>query len=566
MATFEEITAGVMSGTPSVSPSTSIASNAGKSFQDITKSVMSGAPSVPAPVDTRSTFKKATEAVGNFSESFVTGLGSSTGRILDQVFHLGTTFLKQKEGMLDKGFDLLGIKNPIKFADKLEERRLRLKENLGLGAEVARENNPLSDTFVGQTAEIIGGVVPQVALAFAKAPQVVLALSESVMNAEDSYDKNVADGMDKKEALKRAVPQLGADLLGTYITNKLGAVGKFSGEGKTFFKSKLVESLKDSGLEIAQEVWQTGLQNLAEDRPFTSGMGETAKLTIIPAILFGAAGNISQQTPEQQTELKQKVSDAIVVINEKAQRGEELTEQEQAVQALTEGIDPFAQPGSAVIPEAPTIEKAMEISSEQSPIPVEVAQEDVTKGDNTFVPRVFERLKEEQPEILTGDLQAERIRLEDEAKKAIDLIAQDKQKAFDIAMGIETSKDVTATAVNIALAEKALDEGNTELYAKLIRNRALAQTRRGQEIVSEKGSVKDNSVARYVKELIALRLDILGDKYLSGIKEENPKMRTRKKKAINIIDEQVGKLEKKIKAKKLDVKTAISLLDKLKCI
>lgn len=187
-----------------------------------------------------------------------------------------------------------------------------------------------------------------------------------------------------------------------------------------------------------------------------------------------------------------------------------------------------------------------------------------TDKNSEFTSRVFERMKVEHPE-LTGDLTVERMNLEKDAQKAVELVVKDKQKAYDIAMGKEKSSDVTATATNIALAEQALKEGNNELYAKLITNRSLEQTRRGQEIVAEKGSVKDNSLARYVKELISQRLEKVGKNYLGDLKE-NFKGKSSKERATAKIDSEVGKLETRIKQKKLDVKTALSLLDKLTCL
>ena len=179
-----------------------------------------------------------------------------------------------------------------------------------------------------------------------------------------------------------------------------------------------------------------------------------------------------------------------------------------------------------------------------------------------FASRVFERMKAEHPS-LEGELGYDPIKLKEDAQKAVELVATDKQKAFDIAMGKEVSSDITSAAVNIAMAEKALSEGNNALYAKLIRNRSLAQTRRGQELVAEKGSVSDNSTSRYVKELIATRLDKLGEKYLSGLRLKSV---SRKERAIEIVDREVAKVQKNIKRGKLDVKTALSLLDKLACI
>ncbi len=179
-----------------------------------------------------------------------------------------------------------------------------------------------------------------------------------------------------------------------------------------------------------------------------------------------------------------------------------------------------------------------------------------------FKSRVFERMKAEHPE-LEGDLTYNAIKLKEDANRAADLIIKDKQEAYDVAMGKKTSADVTQTSVNIALAEKALEDGNHKLYSDLIRKRSLDQTRRGQELVAERGSIKDNSTSKYVKELIAARLDILGKKYLEGLRGKRV---SDKGKAMDKIDVEVAKIEKQIKAKKLDTKTALSLLDKLTCV
>lgn len=178
--------------------------------------------------------------------------------------------------------------------------------------------------------------------------------------------------------------------------------------------------------------------------------------------------------------------------------------------------------------------------------------------------RVFERLKAENPS-LEGDLGYDPIKLKEDAQKAVDLIATDKQKAFRVAMGAEVSPDITSTAVNIAMAEKALADGNTSLYTRLIKNRSLEQTRRGQEIVAERGSVTDNSTSKYVKELVASRLEALGKRYFGDLKNLIKKT-TDKERGIGVIDREVTKVEAQIKGKKLDVKTALGLLDKLACV
>jgi len=177
---------------------------------------------------------------------------------------------------------------------------------------------------------------------------------------------------------------------------------------------------------------------------------------------------------------------------------------------------------------------------------------------------VFERMKVENPSI-EGSLGYNPLNLEKDARKAVELVSTDKQKAYRIGMGIETSTEVTSTAVNIALAEVALSEGNTSLYSQLIKNRSLEQTRRGQEIVAEKGSISDNNTSRYVKELISARMDSLGKKYLTDLKLALKSNKSNKSSAIGIIDQEVTKQQNSIKNKILDFKEAQSLLDKLTC-
>ena len=187
-----------------------------------------------------------------------------------------------------------------------------------------------------------------------------------------------------------------------------------------------------------------------------------------------------------------------------------------------------------------------------------------TENKKKLSSSVFERMKVENPAI-EGSLGYNPLNLEKDAQKAVELVSTDKQKAYRIGMGIETSTEVTSTAVNIALAEVALKEGNTSLYSQLIKNRSLEQTRRGQEIVAEKGSISDNNTSRYVKELIAARMDSLGNKYLADLKLTLKSKQSKKSNAIGIIDQEISKQQEKIKNKTIDFKEAQSLLDKLTC-
>ncbi len=178
--------------------------------------------------------------------------------------------------------------------------------------------------------------------------------------------------------------------------------------------------------------------------------------------------------------------------------------------------------------------------------------------------RVYERMKQEHPE-LTGDLTYNEIKLKEDAKKAVELVAKDPQKAYEVAMGAREIPGQTSTAVNIALAEKALQEKNYTLYSQLIKSRSLEQTRRGQELVAEKGSVDNNDTSKYVKELINERMTKLGKKLGNIFDTLKGKKRSDNKKAVEKIDKEVKKAQSEIKNKELDIKEAQSILDALVC-
>lgn len=191
-----------------------------------------------------------------------------------------------------------------------------------------------------------------------------------------------------------------------------------------------------------------------------------------------------------------------------------------------------------------------------------VAEKVTTKGS-----RVFERLQAEHPEELSGDLSYTKMNMQNDAEKAVNLIESDVKKAYRVAMEIESIEGQTATAVNIALADAALEDGNTQLYSQLVKQRSIAQTRRGQELVAEKGSISDNNTSRFVKELIKARMDKLGRGY-TGKADTGVKKMTDTQKAVRRIDEEVEQAREKIKKnrnKRFDFEAAQKLIDSLAC-
>jgi len=241
-----------------------------------------------------------------------------------------------------------------------------------------------------------------------------------------------------------------------------------------------------------------------------------------------------------------------------------------------EPIKPVKRPVQYInsVESKPILSRA-KVTESQRPILAKTAKEDVVinskptkplretaKLDNQFKSRVFERMKEEHKE-LTGEVTVSRVRLQEDAERAVSLIEKDKQKAFNIAMGKESSDELLSTSANIALTEKAFQEGNDALASRLIRQRSLEQTRRGQEISAEQLSITNNSASRYVSDLINSRLKNLGKSYLGDLKINGA---SRAKRGTDTISREVKSLENKIKTKKLDTKTALALLDKLECV
>lgn len=309
------------------------------------------------------------------AKSFFTGIGVGGWGIADQILHLGSRIARQTEDKtIDAaitGLEELGVESKFlkkvkekDYADFLEQNRLNIKERVSRETEASRESNPLADMFGGKVAEVTGGMIPQITLALTGAPALALSLSESTMNAEQSYDENIERGLSHEEAMKRAIPQFGADLAATYIANKFGLFGKISGNKALFTSNKnltkkiiasVAETLKDAGIEIGQEVVQTGFQNLATDKPLGQGMSETALLTIIPSLLFGGAANI----PTSDINIKEKTAEIINTANQKIANNEPLTEQETIAYTLADGKNPFDD-----VPEQITEEELKNISEE----------------------------------------------------------------------------------------------------------------------------------------------------------------------------------------------------------
>ena len=236
------------------------------------------------------------------------------------------------------------------------------------------------------------------------------------------------------------------------------------------------------------------------------------------------------------------------------------------VSPVGEPIQAQAEPAAKAQTEVkPAVQEAINIPKPEPAI-VEVPKPEPSPREMRIKSQVYERLQADNP-TLTEDLTYEKQNLRKNAENAVDLIATDKEQAYRIAMGVEEPPEgQTSTAINIALAERALHEANYDLFGQLTRSRSLEQTRRGQELVAEKGSITDNSTSRYVKELIKIKMDRLGGSYLGNLKSKLLEKGQEKSKAIQAIDAEVEKVRSKIRStKELDLAEAQSFLDSLAC-
>ena len=103
------------------------------------------------------------------------------------------------------------------------------------------------------------------------------------------------------------------------------------------------------------------------------------------------------------------------------------------------------------------------------------------------------------------------------------------------------------------------------LQSQLEASRSLRQTRRGQEIVSERGRFDDDSPYSYIKDLLDRRLKDLGVTVKSQIKEAIGQETSTKRKGVEKIDKKAEELAKHIKTQRAKIKLAQDIIDSLRC-
>lgn len=178
----------------------------------------------------------------------------------------------------------------------------------------------------------------------------------------------------------------------------------------------------------------------------------------------------------------------------------------------------------------------------------------------------YRKVRDLLDETARQDVNYNRLNLEKDTENALNFIVEKPQEALRVGFGLEPPPEgQTETAVSIALADKAGRDGNHILQSQLESSRSLRQTRRGQEIVSERGRFNDESPHRYISELMDRRLKNIGKSIKSDVMETFNKINSAKQKAIDKIDKTAEALSKVVKRERNKIKLAQDVIDSLIC-
>lgn len=183
--------------------------------------------------------------------------------------------------------------------------------------------------------------------------------------------------------------------------------------------------------------------------------------------------------------------------------------------------------------------------------------------------KAFSRVRDRLQEQTDNDTTYNPVNLEENARRAVEYIEKNPVKALRIAKGIDPApSNITETAIAIALAENAALEKDYKLQADLEASRSLRQTRRGQEIVTERGRFNDESPHRYMQQLLATRLSKVG-KRISGLKglafSERTDVSKQKQAVVEKIATETTKAAKKVDTIKTRIQSAQEIIDALRC-
>lgn len=186
-----------------------------------------------------------------------------------------------------------------------------------------------------------------------------------------------------------------------------------------------------------------------------------------------------------------------------------------------------------------------------------------TKGE-VRKSKAFERVRDQLGAYAEADVNYNRLNLAQDTANAMEFVEANPKDAKKIALGLMGAPEgVTETAISIALAEKAADAKDYGLAAQLERSRSLRQTRRGQEIVAERGRFNENSPVYFLQQVLQARLDNAGKE--SRVRFLSKEGQTKRQSAQAKIQENAEAAKTAVKKRLSAVDLAQNIIDELTC-
>ena len=229
-----------------------------------------------------------------------------------------------------------------------------------------------------------------------------------------------------------------------------------------------------------------------------------------------------------------------------------------------------AEPKQAVKPEV-KISKA--IAGEKKKAPLVKRETTPSKeepvGTGKFKnSRLFERVKETLGEEYEAENRKYQVLdLEKQATAVVEMIENEPERAVRIAKGREEPPlGMTQNAMAIGLAELAISQKDYKTAAEMYTKASLRSTRLGQEIVSLRGEMGNDTPFHAIREVMRVRVDRVAKQYDRALKALSLPEKTPKMKQIDkYIEGQVAEVKKDITRRMKQIQSAQSIIDALKC-
>jgi len=127
--------------------------------------------------------------------------------------------------------------------------------------------------------------------------------------------------------------------------------------------------------------------------------------------------------------------------------------------------------------------------------------------------KAYSRIVDQMDDLFRQEVSYDQMTIARDAANALEFVTQHPDRALRIAKGLELPpQDITETAISIAMADQARESGDYGQWSELERLRSLRQTRRGQEIVSERGRMTENSPEYFLDKVLQERKAIVMSK------------------------------------------------------